>query len=48
MSELLIRDYLFFTEDKGALWTTVHSVAQSWIRLKQLSTILHRDSGKLL
>ena len=34
MSELLIRDYLFSTEDKGALWATVHRVAQSWTGLK--------------
>ena len=24
--------------DRGAWWATVHSVAQSWTRLKQLST----------
>ena len=27
--------------DKGALWTIVHRVAQSWTRLKQLRTHIH-------
>ena len=34
--------------DTGAWWATVHGVAKSWTRLKQLSTHAHKENTKPL
>ena len=34
--------------DRGSWWASVHSVAQSWIRLKRLSTAQHNRTLELV